>query len=74
MSGARLTGDMARPEIDDEHIEKMEEIINGSSAVPLPADELSTNQMFRIIIDQIYSEYKQAENPKLVIDNEYVED
>lgn len=63
---------MARPEIDDEHIEKMEEIINNSSAVPLPADELSTNQMFRIIIDQVYSEYKQAENPKLVIDNEYV--
>jgi hypothetical protein len=63
---------MVRPEIDDEHIEKMEEIIDNSVAVPLPADELSTNQMFRIIIDQIYSEYQQAENPKLVIDNEHV--
>jgi hypothetical protein len=51
---------MARPEIDDEHIEKMAEIIDYSVGVPLPSDELSVNQQFRIIIDTVYDEYKEA--------------
>ena len=68
---------MARPEIDDEHIEKMEEIINNSVAVPLPADELSTNQQFRIIIDTVYSELEEArengEDSMILTKTEYVE-
>lgn len=51
---------MARPEIDDEHIEKMEEVIDYSVGVPLPSDELSVNQQFRIIIETVYDEYQEA--------------
>jgi hypothetical protein len=60
MSGACITGGMARPEIDDKHIEKMEEIIDDSVVVPLPSDELSVNQQFRIIIDVVYTQYQKA--------------
>ena len=51
---------MARPEIDDEHIEKMEEVIDYSVGVPLPSDELSVNQQFRIIIETVYDDYQHA--------------
>jgi predicted TIM-barrel enzyme len=78
MSDDRIRPDMARPEIDDEHIEKMEEIINSSVAVPLPANELSVNQQFRIIIDTVYSELEEArekgEDAMILTNTEYVED
>ena len=53
---------MARPEIDDEHIEKMGEVIDYAVGVPLPSDELSVNQQFRIIIDTVYDEYQEAKD------------
>jgi hypothetical protein len=46
---------MARPKVEDETIEKAAEIINESVTVPLPADELSTNQQLRIIVDAVYA-------------------
>lgn len=51
---------MARPEIDDEHIEKLYEIIDEATAVPLPADELSVNQQFRILVEAVYEDLQQA--------------
>jgi len=47
---------MARPEIDDEYIEILKLIIDESRTVPLPSDELSVNQMFRILVMANYSE------------------
>jgi len=47
---------MARPEIDDEYIEILKLIIDEARTVPLPSDELSVNQMFRILVMANYSE------------------
>ncbi len=51
---------MARPEIDDELIDKLAEIIDNVNDVPLPSDELSVNQQFRVVIESLYREYQNA--------------
>lgn len=45
-----MTG-MARPEVDDDLIEKLEKIVDESTQVPLPPEELSVNQQLRILIE-----------------------
>lgn len=60
---------MARPEVDDETLEKAKEVIDGAVSVPLPSDELSTNQQLRIIVDAVYAEFQQrGDNATLLID------
>jgi hypothetical protein len=60
---------MARPEVDDDTLEKAEEIVDGSVTVPLPSDELSANQQLRIIVDAVYAEYKsRGDDAQLIID------
>jgi hypothetical protein len=69
---------MARPEIDDEHIEKLSEIIDNSTAVPLPSDELSVNQQFRIVVEAVYEEMQRREEDnqdmKILIDRHYLDE
>ena len=47
---------MARPEIDDDVIHKLEKIIDSVNDIPLPADELSVNQQFLLVVDSLQQE------------------
>jgi hypothetical protein len=61
---------MARPKVEDDTLEKAEEIIDSAVSVPLPSDELSANQQLRIIVDSVYAELDDIgkEGAKLVVD------
>lgn len=61
---------MARPTVDDDTLEKVEEIIDSAVSVPLPSDELSANQQLRIIVDSVYAELEDIgrDGAKLVVD------
>ena len=61
---------MARPKVDDDTLEKAEEIIDNAVSVPLPSDELSANQQLRIIVDSVYAELDDIgkDGGKLVVD------
>lgn len=64
---------MRRPEVDEEVIEMLEEVINESVAVPLPADELSINQQLRVAVTALYSEVQQYDDAALLIDKHYTD-
>ena len=72
--GGTYSGDMARPEVDDDILDMAAEIVDESVTVPLPSDDLSFNQQLRIIIGAIYSEVENAEDPKLIVDEHYMKD
>ena len=61
---------MARPKVDDDTLEKAEEIINTAVSVPLPSSELSANQQLRIIVDAVYADLDKVgrQGAKLTID------
>jgi hypothetical protein len=61
---------MARPKVDDDTLEKAEDIIDSAVSVPLPSDELSANQQLRIIVDSVYAELDDIgkDSAKLVVD------
>ena len=60
---------MARPQVDDDTLEKASEIIDESVTVPLPSDELSANQQLRIIVDAVYAGLDDAgDDAELIVD------
>lgn len=71
MSKACYGRGMRRPEIDDDVIEMLEEVINESVAVPLGADELSINQQMRIAVTALYGELEEHDDAALLIDSHY---
>jgi hypothetical protein len=50
-----------RPEIDDENIERLNEIIDRSVSVPLSSDELSINKQLQILTQAVYDEVEESE-------------
>lgn len=60
MSIVSLGGHMARPEIDDDLIHKLGKIIDEMNDIPLPADELSVNQQFRLVVDSLHQEVQNT--------------
>jgi hypothetical protein len=50
-----------RPEIDDENIERLNEIIDRSVSVPLSSDELSINKQLQILTEAVYDEVEESE-------------
>jgi hypothetical protein len=65
--------DMIRPEIDDENVERLNEIIDATVSVPLTSDDLSINKQLEILTKAVYEEVeearKQGENVTTVIDD-----
>jgi hypothetical protein len=61
---------MARPEVDDEILEMAHEICDEAVTVPLPADELSTNQKLRIVVSSAY-ETLEEDNIVNTVDEQY---
>lgn len=61
-----------RPEIDNENIERLNEIIDKSVSVPLSSDELSINKQLQILTEAVYDEVEKSErqgnSTTLVID------
>lgn len=64
---------MRRPEIDDDVIEMLEDVINQSVAVPLEADELSINQQLRIAVTALHEEIETHDDATLLIDKHYTD-
>ena len=60
---------MARPEIDDELIQKLDKIVDDSLAIPLTADRYSTNEKLRIVIEAL--EEFNEKNERSHIDEVY---
>lgn len=52
---------MVRPEIDEDVIEMLNEIIDDAVEVPLNSDELSINKQVRIVVQAQYK-YLEADN------------
>ena len=48
-----------RPEIDDDIIEMVDEMVE--EIAPLPSDEFSTNQKLRMVIEDVYEQYQQGQ-------------
>jgi hypothetical protein len=48
-----------RPEIDDENVERLGEIIDASVSVPLSSDELSINKQLQILTVAVYDEVRE---------------
>ncbi len=56
---------MVRPEIDEDVIEMLNEIIDEAVEVPLNSDELSINKQVRIVVE---AQYKYMDDDNNVID------
>lgn len=64
---------MRRPEVDDDIIEMLEEVIDNSVAVPLESGELSINQQLRIAVTALHEEVKKHDDATLLIDKHYTD-
>lgn len=73
MSGPCYACDMRRPEVDDDVVEMLEEVIDSSVAVPLKADELSINQQLRIAVTALHEEVRTHDDATLLIDKHYTD-
>ena len=58
---------MIRPEVDDEVMEMVDEIIDTAVTVPLSSDELSYNQKLRIVATAVHEEIEK-DDITLVVD------
>ncbi len=56
---------MVRPEIDEDVIEMLNEIIDDAVEVPLNSDDLSINKQVRIVVE---AQYKYMDDDNNVID------
>ena len=58
---------MIRPEVDDDVMEMVDEIIDTAVTVPLSSDELSYNQKLRIVATAVHEEIEENDTT-LVVD------
>jgi phosphoribosylpyrophosphate synthetase len=65
--GSVLSVSMIRPEVDDEVMEMVDEIIDTAVTVPLSSDELSYNQKLRIVATAVHEEIEENDTT-LVVD------
>ena len=65
MYNARIMTGMVRPEIDEDIIEMLSEIIDESVEVPLSSDELSLNKQFRILVEAHYEYMNENESNRI---------
>lgn len=65
--GSVLSVSMIRPEVDDDVMEMVDEIIDTAVTVPLSSDELSYNQKLRIVATAVHEEIEENDTT-LVVD------
>lgn len=51
---------MARPEIDDEVVERIDKIIDDATVMPLPAERFSVNEKLMVLVSAVEEHKKES--------------